>query len=522
MPPLPRDPYSLLGVSPDASEEEIRNAYLRITRLVHPDRFDPEVQPREWKDANEFLKAINAAYALLRDREAREAYDRARATLGQSQARSSQGRTGERSDRYEEGRERASPLRTGHARFADLPLEVRHRLHERQRDEIEQQAWAATATITGAYAWAALLSLWFGALLMLAAYEKWAATTIVWMGVATLAVGVLVGRSLNRIIGWHASPLRPRLYVTPSHLIDVELDEVRWWPIRSVASLDWTHRSRNGHYQDTLLVFELESGSVDFSVSPRKPAEKLVQAFRTFDRAARTAASEGRGGECSENDEFRGLGVVAPSALGVGRRYEGHVAGIALALISFAAALAVNQSSPRFSGPPPASVGVLEVPPASAAEVPTPTSAAVAQSPTPVPTLVFVEPPKPLPKNGHVKRFHSGQGQAKFEVRTPAGEGHYYVKLVDAYSEKPVLALFVRAGETASVKVPLGTMKVRWANGETWYGDRYLFGEETTYAEANDTFNFEIVANRITGWTVELIKQEHGNLTDRRIRPEQW
>ena len=32
-----RDPYQVLGVSQDASEEEIKKAYRKLSRMYHPD-----------------------------------------------------------------------------------------------------------------------------------------------------------------------------------------------------------------------------------------------------------------------------------------------------------------------------------------------------------------------------------------------------------------------------------------------------------------------------------------------------
>ncbi len=72
------DYYSILGVKPDASQDEIRTAYVRRARVVHPDRFDPETQREDWQNANEMLRALNEAYEVLSNPGRRAEYDRAR------------------------------------------------------------------------------------------------------------------------------------------------------------------------------------------------------------------------------------------------------------------------------------------------------------------------------------------------------------------------------------------------------------------------------------------------------------
>lgn len=54
------DPYRELGVSPDASDEEIKRAYRTLAKKYHPD-----ANPKE-EDAAEKMNRINTAYAMLR------------------------------------------------------------------------------------------------------------------------------------------------------------------------------------------------------------------------------------------------------------------------------------------------------------------------------------------------------------------------------------------------------------------------------------------------------------------------
>jgi curved DNA-binding protein CbpA len=64
--------YDILGVGKNASAAEVRQAYLKLARERHPDRFpDPEERGR----AQEFFKDLTAAFnTLSNDRERRE-YD---------------------------------------------------------------------------------------------------------------------------------------------------------------------------------------------------------------------------------------------------------------------------------------------------------------------------------------------------------------------------------------------------------------------------------------------------------------
>ncbi len=66
------DHYAILGVSPTASAAEVRQAYLRLARERHPDRF---ADPRQKAEAGEFFKHLTEAFNTLGNERTRREYD---------------------------------------------------------------------------------------------------------------------------------------------------------------------------------------------------------------------------------------------------------------------------------------------------------------------------------------------------------------------------------------------------------------------------------------------------------------
>lgn len=68
---MAEDPYMVLGVQRNASEDDIRRAYRKLAKELHPD-----LNPRNRASAEERFKKVSAAYEIIGDAEKRKQYDR--------------------------------------------------------------------------------------------------------------------------------------------------------------------------------------------------------------------------------------------------------------------------------------------------------------------------------------------------------------------------------------------------------------------------------------------------------------
>ena len=119
------DFYQVLGVSPTASQEEIKERFRFLAHAYHPDRFATSAHKKE---AEEAFKKINDAYQILSNPGKRSEYDRKRSTQtvtfeaddrrkrehekAQRRAKEEQQRT----EGYSAGRGRQLPHRFGRGR----------------------------------------------------------------------------------------------------------------------------------------------------------------------------------------------------------------------------------------------------------------------------------------------------------------------------------------------------------------------------------------------------------------------
>lgn len=107
---------------------------------------------------------------------------------------------------------------------------------------------------------------------------------------------------------------------------------------------------------------------------------------------------------------------------------------------------------------------------------------------------LFSNPPTPVDRSS-------------IENRCPDGaflknNDSYFIKVIDWKSNQIIATAFVRSGEKAILNLPLGTYKLRYATGETWYGEQHYFGTKTQYGE---------MTNVMTSLPLQLKFDSNGN-----------
>lgn len=139
-------------------------------------------------------------------------------------------------------------------------------------------------------------------------------------------------------------------------------------------------------------------------------------------------------------------------------------------------------------------------------------------SPAPAP---IDYPAMPVTQGIH-QIYTSAEQIAPFRIVTPSGANNFYVKLTDASTGVLVMTFFVQGGQSFEAVVPVGTYRVKYATGSTWYGVDFTFGSDTRYSEAVKTFEFSAKNNQVSGNTIELAGQGGSNLDTKTISAHQF
>jgi hypothetical protein len=340
--------YDLLGVPTNAAPDQIRQAYLLRSKMLHPDRFNQARQRAEWDLANEMLKELNHAYGVLRDSTSRAQYDRTiPGASTQQQPPPQQPPPRHESQPPPPPNVKLGRLKSGVGCFDSLPRTVQQRLIDRASGANKVQYAIKLDGVGWNYFWALLCSCWLVPLFSNASRSRWESDTFGWLIGITGVVALLQALNLNWIVRWHKSPLRCWFLVTPLYIIKTHLDRVWYWPIWEVSDIKATHNYKNGVYQGTSLRMAFGSAIEDLTISPQSAYDSMLSALRAFDQKSRSAKSKQDWVYFFEQDDFREFDPETTPARP--RRAPGRTAAIfvisfALYGISFAIASAIKET----------------------------------------------------------------------------------------------------------------------------------------------------------------------------------
>lgn len=125
------------------------------------------------------------------------------------------------------------------------------------------------------------------------------------------------------------------------------------------------------------------------------------------------------------------------------------------------------------------------------------------------------------PISGHIFLYPKEKRVAPLTIET-SGEGYYYFVLTKFGSTKKTMSFFSHGGDTIRIKVPLGTYKIYYATGSTWYGVDDLFGDDTVYKRCGTSFAFTQDNDGYSGWTLTLYPVEDGNMDSTVISADEF
>lgn len=151
------------------------------------------------------------------------------------------------------------------------------------------------------------------------------------------------------------------------------------------------------------------------------------------------------------------------------------------------------------TGPPGGKAsGIPEAAPvAPPAAGPSPGAPAASPAPTILPAAVPV-------RHGAQEVYLKRKRLAPLAIETPGGSERYYLKLEDALTGRLAMTIFVEGGHSLRTRVPLGSYRILYATGTTWYGPQLLFGPQTRRFRLDRTFEFARTRGAYVGARIVL------------------
>ena len=125
-------------------------------------------------------------------------------------------------------------------------------------------------------------------------------------------------------------------------------------------------------------------------------------------------------------------------------------------------------------------------------------------------------PIQPIEKNCILNYDYDKEYLYPFKITVPTGNRDYYITLLNKYDHSRI-NMYITAGTTKEFEIPEGEYDLIYCCGVNWYGESHLFGKDTIYCKADTTLDFYSSEGYYNGHTIELIKQQNGNLSEEHL-----
>ncbi len=469
-----RDYYSILGVTPDAPASDIRKAYVRISRIVHPDRFDPATQPEDWEQANRMLREVNEAWQTLKDPSKRSFYDMRmgfRSNAGRAREPYTYKYEAERpaqkqkSEQEPPGEDPTTGIRPGSSPFNKLPENLQETLLKREKDILRDHYRVDTDRPHLHYLKAGIFPVWLSILFFSSLGSEWSLLASLMMLVLTVVITLYASGHIFWLLRWHSAPLSCRVYITPLYVIETFLDEVRWWPVTGIREARITNENARYATSKTMLSLVYRDSTARFEIAPVQLARNCVRTLRKFQLQAENAVRTNNTSYFDSRNEFAEVdGRPFPHRKGL--QFSTYGVLLLTGLMAFGAIFSSNRGNEPQIG-----------------------SRLISQM---------------LPLHGsNITYFNKDLALAPLELEA-TGFRHYLVKITHYETGTPVKTVFIRSNRKKHVRLPDGVYRIRYAGGYNWYGPDDLFGPNGRYFIETEPFAFSSEGNRLQGYLIRL------------------
>jgi len=300
---LNKDYYAILGVTPNATNEEINKAYKTRTKILHPDRFNRSTQSSQWEEANEMQAELNIAFNTLKNQDTRCKYDEYKGFKinRRTQKQEPENQTPEKGVRGI----RPSFINYTVSLFKKLPENIQNLILNWQNHDFPNQVKIKTATSVNGYASLVLCPIILLILFFIGSSEYWWGKGW-WVSFCFIWTGTFLGiTGLKNIFVHESGLIKPYIYLTPLHIIKTSYDKVWIWPLIDINDVEITDYKRNGLFQYRHVLVKFEKQVESFKINTYRQAELFYSSYTKYRGLWNSAVQQSNLKYFEENNDFK-------------------------------------------------------------------------------------------------------------------------------------------------------------------------------------------------------------------------